>query len=126
MARGGKAAEADVEVKSAWLVTWEGTSDVPEDPVVAILHHRTSVSAVRGIVERLYISLAYSPREKLLFLKNPRANPYPAEMTLFEHVHCGHNPSLHGRLVSALRVVDGVLKWTEPPSDAERRSRLSR
>ena len=126
MPRGGKTAKTDVQAKSAWLVTWEGTSDVPEDPVAAILHHRMSVSTVKDFVERLYVSLTYSPREKLLFVKNPRANPYPADMTLFEHVHCGHNPSLHARLVSALRVVDGVLRWTEPLSAAERRTKISR
>ena len=44
----------DAEAKSAWLVTWEGTSGVPEDPIAAILNYRMSarvagVSSGRGV-----------------------------------------------------------------------------
>jgi hypothetical protein len=31
-----------------------------------------------------------------------KANPYPATITLFQHIHCGDNPFLHARLVSDL------------------------
>jgi hypothetical protein len=115
----------DAESKSAWLVTWEGTSCVPEDPVAAILNYRMSVSRLKDFVGLLYASFKYSHREKLLVAKNAKENPYPATMTLFQHVHCGHNPLLHARLVSELKVVDGILKWTEPPSDTKRRAKIS-
>src|ERR1035438_790623 len=106
--------------KSAWLVTWEGTSSAPENPVAAILNYRMSASRVKDFVELLYVSLTCSPREKLIVAKNAKVNPYPAEMTLFQRIHCGHNPLLHARLVSELKVIDGILNWTEPPSDTER------
>jgi hypothetical protein len=118
--------KANVEARSAWLVTWEGTSVIPEDAVAAILHHQMSASTVKEFVERLYVSLMRSQREKLLVVKNPRANPYPANMTPFEHIHCGHNPFLHARLVSKLKVVDDALQWKEPPSETERRAKSLR
>jgi hypothetical protein len=120
------AKKADVEAKSAWLVTWDGTSSVPDDPIAAILSYRLSASSVKAFVELLYASLSYSPREKLIFAKAPKTNPYPATITLFQHIHCGDNPHLHARLVSHLKVTDGVLTWTEPPSEPERQARISR
>src|SRR5271166_7157015 len=94
----------DTEAKSAWLVTWDGTSGIPDDPVAAILNHRLSAGSVKDFVERLYAALAYSPREKLLLAKDRKSNPYPATMTLFQNIHCGDNPHLHARLVSDLKV----------------------
>jgi hypothetical protein len=81
---------------------------------------------VKDFVELLYASMTYSPREKLLVAKNPKANPYPATMTLFQRIHCGHNPLLHARLVSELKVVDGTFKWTESPTETQRRAKISR
>jgi hypothetical protein len=111
---------AEVHAKSAWLVTWEGTGGVPEDPIVAILNHRLSASSVKNLVELLYASLSYSFRDKLLVAKDRRANQYQATMTPFQHIHCGDNPWLHARLVSDVRVVDGTPTWEEPPSETER------
>lgn len=85
------AKKPDTKEKSAWLITWEGTSGVPDDPIAAILNYRLSVSSVKNFVELLYASLTYSPREKLLLAKDRKANPYPATMTLFQHIHCGHS-----------------------------------
>ena len=118
--------KADAESKSAWLVTWEGTSAVPGDPIAAILNYRLSATWVQDFVELLYASLIYSPQEKLLLANDARTNPYPATMTLFQHIHCGHNPHLHARLVSGLKVTDGTPTWTEPPSEPERRAGISR
>ena len=70
---------ADVQMKTAWLVTWEGTSGLPEDPVAAILHHRMSASTVKDFVERLHVSLTCSPRERLLVGKKPESNPIPCK-----------------------------------------------
>ena len=106
----------DVEMKSAWLVTWDGTSGVLGDPIAAILNYRLSARSVRDFVELLYASLTYSPQEKLRFAKNPKTNPYRATMTLFQHIHCGHNPHLHARLVSGLNVTEGTPTWIEPAS----------
>jgi hypothetical protein len=120
------AKKPDAEAKSAWLITWEGTSGVPDDPIAAILNYRLSVSSVKDFVELLYASLTYSPREKLLLAKDRKANPYPATMTLFQHIHCGHNPHLHARLVSSVKVTDGMPTWIEPLSEPERRARIPR
>src|SRR5690348_5866376 len=116
----------EAESKSAWLVTWLGTSSFPEEPVAAILNYRMSASRVKEFVELLHASLTYSPREKLIVAKNAKANPYPAEMTLFQHIHCGHNPLLHARLVSELKIIGGILSWRESPSEAERQAQISR
>src|SRR6266852_1987678 len=117
--------KSDAEVKSAWVVTWEGTTDIPDNPV-AVLNYRMSASSVQDFVELLYASLTYGPRDKLLVARNRKANPYPATMNLFQRIDCGDNPFLHARLVSDLKMVDDRLTWTEPPSDPERRARLSR
>ena len=117
--------KSDVKVTSAWVVTWEGTTDLPDDPV-AVLNYRMSPSSVQDFVELLYASLSYSPREKLLFAKNRKANPYPPKMNVFQRIDCGDNPFLHARRVSDLKMVDDRLTWTEPPSDPERRAKLSR
>lgn len=116
----------DVEARSAWLVTWEGTSDIPGDSIAAILNYRLSANSVKDFVELLYASLTYSPQEKLLLANDKKTNPYPATMTLFQHIHCGHNPHLHARLVSGLKVTDGAPSWTELPSEPERRARIAR
>jgi hypothetical protein len=116
----------DMETKSVWLVTWEGTSGVPGDPIAAILNHRRAASWVRDFVELLYAAATYSPQEKLRFAKNPKTNPYRATMTLFQHIHCGHNPHLHARLVSGLSVTEGTPTWIEPASESERWARISR
>jgi len=64
--------------------------------------------------------------ESLAGARNKRGNPYPAEFESIDgirwqgSIHCGHNPSLHARLVHNLRVVvhdDGSLAttWDERP-----------
>ena len=119
--------KADAEAKSAWLVTWEGTSGVPGDPIAAILNYRLSASSVKDFVELLYASLTYSPQEKVLLANDPKTNRYPATMTPFQQqIHCGHNPHLYARRVSGLKVIDGTPTWTEPPSERERRAGISR
>lgn len=114
----------ELEAKSAWLITWDGTSGIPEDPVVAILNYRVSASCVRDFVGLLYVTLSHTAREKLLYAKNPKDTPYPATMTLFQKITCGANPWLYARLVTEIKVIDGKLTWTEPPSDTERNKKL--
>jgi len=114
----------ELEAKSAWLVTWDGTSGVPEDPVVAILSYRSSASSVKNLVELLYVTLNSTPREKLAYAKSPKDPPCPATMTVFQKINCGHNPWLYARQVTDLKVIDGELTWKEPLSDAERRKTL--
>lgn len=81
-----------------------------EDQVAAILNYRTSPERVRRFVELLYASRFYSYSEKLLFAKDRKRNPYPAEFGAVNglpwqgQVTCGHNPWLFARLVENLRV----------------------
>lgn len=117
--------QPDPEAKSAWLVTWEGTSDIPPDPVVAILNYRTSAASVKELVEQMYAALSYTPREKLLCAKNRKNNPYPATMSVFQNISCGDNPWLYARLVTDIKVIDGKPNWKEPASDPERTKKLS-
>jgi hypothetical protein len=114
----------EAEAKSAWLVTWDGTSGIPDDPVAAILNYRASASSVKDFTELLYLTLTGSPAEKLRYAKSAKGTPYPAEMTVFQKITCGHNPHLYARLVMDLKVVDGTLTWKEPLSDTERRNTL--
>ena len=109
-------------VKTAWLVTWEGTKP-PAERVVAVLNYRFSDTKVRQIVEVLYAALTYTESDKLLSAK-PRQNPYPAKLTHFERIDCGHNPFLYARRVSQVRMEAGKLVWIEPPSATELTRRL--
>ncbi len=110
--------------KSAWLVTWDGTISVPEDPVVAVLNHHMSAPSVAEFVELLYTTLTYTSPEKVLYATTRKDNPYPATMSVFEKINCGDNPWLYGRLVSNLKVTDGKLTWTEPSPDPDRRKKI--
>lgn len=114
----------ELEAKSAWLITWEGTSGVPPEPIAAVLNYRASATSVKDFTELLHVSLTSTPREKLRYAKSPRGTPYRAEMTLFQKITCGHNPHLYARLVTNLKVVAGTLTWTEPLSHIERRKKL--
>jgi hypothetical protein len=120
------AKRSDAETKSAWLVTWEGMSGVPDDRIAAILNYRLSVHSVKDFVELLYASLRYGPQEKLLLAKDRKNNPYPATMTIFQNIHCGDDPHLYARSVSDLKIIDGKPTWVEPPSETERLARISR
>jgi hypothetical protein len=112
--------------KNVWLVTWDGSTGVPEDPVVAVLNCRMSVHSVKEFVELLYATLSYTSREKFLYAINRKDNPYPATMNVFEKINCGDNPWLYARLVSNLKVIDGKLTWREPLSDPDRRKKMER
>jgi hypothetical protein len=113
-----------LSAKSAWLVTWDGTSP-PDDRVVAVLNHRLGRNRVREIVEQMYVILAgYGHAEKLTCAISAKSNPYPALLTNFERITCGHNPWLYARRVTNLSVQEGRLVWTEPPTEVEMRQRL--
>lgn len=62
----------ELEAESAWLVTWESASGVPEEePVVAIFNYRMSAVSVKEFVELLYATSSYTLREKLLYARTP-------------------------------------------------------
>ena len=115
-----------LKVKSAWLVTWDWVGDHAkvEDPVAAILNYRTSPEKVRRFAELLYASEFYSHGEKLLFAKDRKRNPYPAEFGAVNgvpwqgQITCGHNPWLFARLVKNLSIEideqgEEQLDWNE-------------
>lgn len=97
-----------------------------EKKIVAVLNYRWTGKRVRSLVEQLYLSFGHSIWDMIKVAGNRRENPYPAEFETIEGVpwqcsiHCGHNPSLHARLVHNLCVVvrdDGSSEqtWEEIP-----------
>ena len=108
-----------LKIKSAWLVTWDGTK-LPHERVITVLNYRMGAEKVREIIEQIYLILAnYTVREKLMYACTAQENPYRAQVHKFERVTCGHNPWLYARRVSNLSMKGDDLIWTEPPSEAE-------
>jgi len=110
--------------KKAWLVTWVG-SDI-ENEVVAIFNYRKSPKTVLEFLEQFYIATGYSDTEKLIYAKNKKHNPYPAEYERVNgilwqgRIHCGHNPHLYACYVTNLGIVKDEndrekLVWEEIP-----------
>jgi hypothetical protein len=112
-----------LKLKSAWVVSWAG-SHTRNRPPLAVLDYRLSHSTVRGIVELLYAVQSYTSEEQLRLVKSPKDKPYPASVSPFQRITCGHNPFLFARLVTNLHMEGDVLKWTEPPSERELRQTL--
>lgn len=114
---------AKVNSSRAWLVTLESHDKKPL--VISVFKALRSPTYVREYMEQYYIDNYYSVREKLLYAKSRKNNPYPAVFELLDNVPwqgritCGHNPFLFGRLVRKLRIVDGPngeeLAWEELP-----------
>lgn len=110
------------KLKSAWVITWVGTSGVPVDPLVSVIDYRRSAAKVCDLVEQLYIALSHEPRVKLLFAKRARDNPFRAKEYPFERILCGSNPWLYARRVTNLCWKNNELVWSEPrPSDELRK-----
>jgi hypothetical protein len=112
-----------LKLKSAWVVTWFG-SNTHNEPPLAVLDYRLSHRAVRSIVQLLHAVECYTPEEQLRFVRSPKDNPYPASVSLFQRITCGHNPLLFARQVTDLHMEGDELKWTEPPPESELRQKL--
>jgi hypothetical protein len=116
-------------MKSAWLVTWEhtGKSITPtKKKIAAIFNPRLSPDTVRRMVELIYINFSPSIAGRIVYLKNRKTNPYPAEfdkvdgVSVLGRIHCGRNPWLFARIVDDLCVkVDNSFResvsWKERP-----------
>jgi len=105
----------------AWLVTWDWIGDHArvEQPIVTFLNYRRTPEQVREIVELLYMNSKYSFSERLAYTKRKKDNPYPGVIERWM-ITCGHNPSLHARLVNDLKIEvdsDGkeTVTWNEQP-----------
>lgn len=112
-------------MKSAWVITQEGTRHDTE--VVGILSARKGSDTAREYVEWLYALLHYGPAEHI-GLANYRksANSYKAQfmttntgVPVLHTITCGHNPYLVARLARDVSLVDAhgertKLKWTNP------------
>lgn len=113
-----------LKLRSAWVITWFG-SNTHKLPPVAILNYRKNARTVAEAVELLYATKYYNAEEKLRYAKSPKDNPYRALRSPFGRITCGHNPLLFARLVTDLKVEkDGLVTWTEPPSERELRQEL--
>lgn len=111
--------------KSAWLVTWDGTTD-EKDNVVAVLNWRMGATRVAEFVETLYVTLLSSPSEKVSFANRPKSNPYRAQKEHFDRIHCGHNPFLYARRVTDISEDGEGIMWTEPPTISEMWRRVAK
>jgi len=106
---------------SAWLVTkefFDHEEHSARERIAAILNPRWSAERVRRIVEVLHNSSYYTLSEQAGYANNYAFNPYPVEYGAIEGVRttgemcCGHDPVLHARRVSNLRIFG-------PPNDEE-------
>ena len=111
------------QMKSAWIITQEGTRHPTE--VIGILSARNSAKSVKAYVEWFYALLHYAPGEHLAFAKYTRPHkPYKAQywttntgVPVHSLMICGHNPYLVARLgknISLIEGDEGALRWTEP------------
>jgi quinol-cytochrome oxidoreductase complex cytochrome b subunit len=95
-----------------------------ERSLFLLLGYLLSSSSVRNIVEMLFAAFRYTPEEQLRYVRSPKDNPYPATVSQFQRITCGHNPLLFARLVRDLHMEGEELKWTEPPPESELRQQL--
>lgn len=112
-----------LKLKRAWVVTWFG-SNTHTRPPVAVLDYRLGSRSVSDIVQLLFAVHYYTPEEQMRYIKSPKDNPYPAKVSLFQRITCGHNPLLFARQVGDLHMDGEELKWTEPPPESEMRQKL--
>lgn len=118
-------ADRSPNMKSAWVITQEGTRHSTE--VIGILSSRKSAKDIKANLEWFYALLHSSPSAHLNFAryKNPEV-PYEAEygttntgIPMDSLVTCGHNPYLVARRAKNVFLIDvsenaSVLKWTNP------------
>jgi hypothetical protein len=119
----GQGVTNPLKLKRAWIVTWFGSNRHTEPPL-AILDYRLGSRRVVEIVQLLFAVHQYTPEERLRYVKWPKDNPYPATVSKFQRITCGHNPFLFARQVSDLHMGGVDLRWTEPPSEQELRQKL--
>jgi len=115
---------------SAWLVTWEWTSDSASvvDRIAAVISPRKSPETVAAFVEWYYALGSSTVAELVSYARNRKNNPYQAKkeiinsMTHGDRITCGHHPWLYARKVKSLTVDiqpdAGVerISWIEPDS----------
>ena len=112
-------------MKSAWVITQEGTQHDTE--VIGILSARKGSDAAKEYVEWLYALLHYGPAEHMGIAKYQKPfNPYEAQfmttntgVPVLHTITCGHNPYLVARLAKDVSLIDAdgeqpILKWTNP------------
>jgi hypothetical protein len=118
--------------KKAWLVTWEwaGEHARVEERIVAVFPPQLSGHRVLELVDHIHAVLKYTPRERMAWALNPKANPYPAQFgqvyngegTWLGEITCGDNPWLRARLVDDLVIDDDNPQgtWKERPRPKRR------
>ena len=98
-----------------------GDHAAKSDPIVTILHKDTPVETVRWYVETTYMQHEYIKSELLEWTQDPGRNPYRAKIEKLKNgtpaVHCGQNPWLSAKLVSAddIRIVGDRLVYVAEP-----------
>ena len=105
-------------MSNAWIVTWDGMDQtLDRSKIVAVYSSRCSAKSVKRMVEQLYIDLMqYSVLDRIRFAKNPKLNPYRAQLDHYGRIECGHNPFLRARRVRNIKSqgVGDSWCWDEP------------
>jgi hypothetical protein len=111
-------------MKSAWIITQEGTQHRTE--VLSVLSARKRPETIREYLEWLHTLLQYSPEEHFATARyNKPVKPYEAEYSETgsgnerNRITCGHNPYLEARLGRNVSLKDTDtdapnVEWTEP------------
>jgi hypothetical protein len=114
---------------TAWLVTWDAAGPSAEfaDEVAAILSSRKSERTVAELVEFLYAQVTSTASELAEYARNPKRNPYRANIGLMinevphgDRITCGAHPWLYARKVTDLTITRDettgleTVAWKEP------------
>jgi hypothetical protein len=111
------------------LITWEwcGRHSKPgADKIISIFNYRKTSKFIKEFIEEYYCSTFYSHAEKLALAAMNKKNPYPAIYVEIKGVPyegqiiCGSNPSIYGRKVRNLQILDNnrnkkKITWEEIP-----------
>lgn len=111
----------------AWLITWEWTSTIPTEKIVAIESSRRSTSSIADLMELFVLRSLYSAKEVAYYANRKREMVYKAQTPIGingvphgERILCGHDPWLYGRKVCDLKIEidetsdEEILTWREP------------
>ena len=122
---GAETATVKRTMRSAWVITQEGTRDPTE--VLAILSSRRTGRHVKERLEWLYMLLHGHPQEHFAAARYNNPQPFcearygqtNTGVPLSDTLYCGHNPFLIACLATNVRLVEregeaSVLEWTNP------------
>ena len=117
--------QTHVELKNAWLLTWEGTRGPAGDldnKILAILSTPRSSSTVEKIVDTLYCRSVDSAFDMVVLAnkREQRVAQYRYRSSMSNRFFYGRDPCIFARLVTDLTVSrdevehSEIVRWTDP------------